>query len=94
MTCTTSRSSIPPPFNKAVFESLKPGGTYIVIDHSAAKGAALRDTSTLHRIDEESVKTEVKAAGFEYRRQQQRIGQCRPIRAPRKIFRSGDPRQD
>src|SRR6478735_8500843 len=26
-------------FNKAVFASLKPGGTYIVIDHVAAKGA-------------------------------------------------------
>ena len=53
-------------FNKAVFDSLKPGGTYVVIDHSAQKGSGVRDTATLHRIDEDAVKSEVKAAGFEY----------------------------
>ncbi len=36
-------------FNKAVFDSLKPGGTYIVIDHAAEKGAGFAATSTLHR---------------------------------------------
>jgi predicted methyltransferase len=50
--------------NKAVFDALKPGGLYVVIDHSAEKGSALRDTNTLHRIDEASVKSEVEAAGF------------------------------
>jgi predicted methyltransferase len=50
--------------NKAVFAALKPGGHYIVIDHSAAAGSGLRDTNTLHRIDEASVKAEVEAAGF------------------------------
>lgn len=53
-------------FNKAVFDSLKAGGTYVVIDHSAQKASGVRDTATLHRIDEETVKSEVKAAGFEY----------------------------
>jgi predicted methyltransferase len=43
---------------------LKPGGLYIVLDHSAEKGSGLRDTETLHRIDEASVKSEVLAAGF------------------------------
>ncbi len=51
-------------FNKGVFNALKPGGTYIVIDHAAAKGAGTKDTSTLHRIDPDVVKTEVTAAGF------------------------------
>jgi predicted methyltransferase len=51
-------------FNKAAFNALKPGGTYIVIDHAAAAGSGARDTSTLHRIDSEVVKTEVEAAGF------------------------------
>jgi predicted methyltransferase len=51
--------------NKAVFDALKPGGTYFVLDHSAAAGSGTRDTNTLHRIDEETVKQEVKAAGFE-----------------------------
>jgi len=53
-------------FNKAVFESLKPGGIYIVIDHAAEKGAGFTATSTLHRSDPNAVKTEVMAAGFEF----------------------------
>jgi predicted methyltransferase len=51
--------------NKAVFDALKPGGIYFVLDHAAAAGSGTRDTNTLHRIDEETVKQEVKAAGFE-----------------------------
>jgi predicted methyltransferase len=51
-------------FNKAVFDALKPGGIYIVIDHAAAPGAGTSVTSTLHRIDPETVKSEVAAAGF------------------------------
>jgi predicted methyltransferase len=52
--------------NKAVFAALKPGGTYMVIDHAAAPGSGAKDTSTLHRIDPDLVKTEVTAAGFEF----------------------------
>ena len=50
--------------NKAVFNALKPGGTYIVIDHAAEKGSGGRDTNTLHRVDPDLVKQEVLAAGF------------------------------
>ncbi len=50
--------------DKAVFAALKPGGVYLVLDHAAAAGSGLRDTSTLHRIDEEAVKTEVESVGF------------------------------
>src|SRR5262249_39847492 len=53
-------------FDKAVFNALKPGGVCIVLDHAAEKGSALRDTSTLHRIDAETVKKEVEAAGFKF----------------------------
>jgi predicted methyltransferase len=53
-------------FNKAVFDSLKPGGTYIVIDHATEKGAGFTATSTLHRSDPDAVKTEVMAAGFAF----------------------------
>jgi predicted methyltransferase len=35
-----------------------------LIDHAAAAGSGLRDTNTLHRIVEASVKSEVEAAGF------------------------------
>jgi predicted methyltransferase len=52
--------------NAAVFAALKPGGLYVIVDHSAEAGSALRDTETLHRIDEATVKQQVLAAGFEY----------------------------
>ena len=51
-------------YNKAVFDSLKPGGYYVVIDHAAAPGAGLSHTEDLHRIDPATVKAEVTAAGF------------------------------
>ncbi|HZF29015.1 MAG TPA: methyltransferase [Gammaproteobacteria bacterium] len=52
--------------NAAVLAALKPGGLYVIVDHSAEAGSGLRDTDTLHRIDEASVKQQVLAAGFEY----------------------------
>jgi len=51
--------------NHAIFAALKPGGSYFVLDHAAEAGSGTRDTNTTHRIDEETVKQEVKAAGFE-----------------------------
>jgi predicted methyltransferase len=51
-------------FNKKVFDGLKPGGIYLVLDHAAAAGSGARDTKTLHRIDPETVKQEIVAAGF------------------------------
>lgn len=52
--------------NKAVFEALKPGGYYIVLDHAAADGAPLDVANTLHRIDPAIVKKELEAAGFKF----------------------------
>jgi predicted methyltransferase len=51
--------------NAAVFKALKPGGVYLIVDHRAESGSGLRDTNTLHRIDEAAVKSEVEAAGFQ-----------------------------
>ena len=51
-------------FNQMVFETLKPGGIYLILDHEAEPGSGARDTATLHRIDAETVKKEVLAAGF------------------------------
>lgn len=51
-------------FNKQVFDMLKPGGYYIVVDHRAAEGAPVDVAESLHRIDPAIVKREVEAAGF------------------------------
>lgn len=50
--------------NREVFKALKPGGLYVIIDHAAEPGSGMRDTDTLHRIDEAIVKKQVLAAGF------------------------------
>jgi len=52
--------------NKKIYDALKPGGLYVVLDHAAEPGSGLRDTETLHRIDEATVKSEVLAAGFKF----------------------------
>jgi predicted methyltransferase len=52
--------------NAAIFEALKPGGVFLVIDHAAASGSGLRDTERLHRIDSSAVIAEVTAAGFKF----------------------------
>ena len=51
-------------FNQAVYESLKPGGRYVIVDHAAAAGSGTGDTQALHRIDPATVRAEVEAAGF------------------------------
>jgi predicted methyltransferase len=51
--------------NAAIFRSLEPGGVYVVIDSSAKPGTGVSDVQTLHRIDEQTVKDEVLAAGFQ-----------------------------
>jgi predicted methyltransferase len=52
-------------FNKGVFDALKPGGTYVVLDH-VAKPDTANATSTVHRIDPAVVRKEVEAAGFKF----------------------------
>ena len=51
-------------FNRSVYASLKPGGTYLVIDHSSVAGAGASVSKTLHRIEASTVKAEILAAGF------------------------------
>ncbi len=51
-------------FNRAVYERLKPGGVYVIVDHAAAAGTGASDAPTLHRIDPAFVRQEVEAAGF------------------------------
>ena len=51
-------------FNRVVYERLKPGGSYVIVDHAAASGAGTNDAQSLHRIEPASVREEVEAAGF------------------------------
>lgn len=51
--------------NSRIFDALRPGGTFIVIDHKAEDGSGWRDAMTLHRIDAQTIVDEVTAAGFE-----------------------------
>lgn len=69
-----------PAFNRKVFASLKPGGLYVVLDHSALADAPDDVTETLHRIQQDRVKREVEAAGFEL------VGESHLLANP------GDPR--
>jgi predicted methyltransferase len=48
------------------FKALKPGGTFMVIDHVAKAGRGLADTDTLHRIDPAAVRRIVEGAGFSF----------------------------
>ena len=52
--------------NNAVFKILRPGGTYIVVDHAAKAGSGMRDTEKLHRIDPATVRQQAEQAGFEF----------------------------
>ncbi|MGN6517117.1 MAG: class I SAM-dependent methyltransferase [Rhizomicrobium sp.] len=51
-------------FNRHVYDVLKPGGTYFVLDHQANPGTSEADIAKLHRIEKAQVIREVEAAGF------------------------------
>ncbi|HEX5354539.1 MAG TPA: methyltransferase [Rhodanobacteraceae bacterium] len=51
-------------FNQQVYDALKPGGVFVIVDHIAPAGTGIRDTYSLHRIDPAAVKKEVESAGF------------------------------
>jgi predicted methyltransferase len=50
--------------NANILASLKPGGHFCVVDHSARAGSGLTAVEKLHRIEEKVVVDEVSKAGF------------------------------
>ena len=50
--------------NQAVFRGLKPGGLYVIADHSGRPGTGISEAGTLHRVEEAFLRHEVEAAGF------------------------------
>jgi predicted methyltransferase len=55
-----------PALNRQIFDALKPGGVYVIIDHAAVAGHTINPDpqADLHRIDQAQVIREVTAAGF------------------------------
>ncbi len=49
---------------RAVYDVLKPGGIFGIVDHSAREGDGVSQAKNLHRIEEKVVVLEVEAAGF------------------------------
>ena len=52
--------------NAALFAALKPGGVYVIADHSGRPGTGISESGTLHRVEEAFVRREVEAAGFRF----------------------------
>ena len=50
--------------NRAIFRALKPGGIYVIIDHSSKEGSGVSEVKTLHRVEEVVVRDDVLGAGF------------------------------
>jgi predicted methyltransferase len=50
--------------NRAVFAALKPGGLYVIADHSGRPGTGISESGTLHRIEQAFLRAEVERAGF------------------------------
>lgn len=50
----------------ALYAALKPGGTLVVVDHSAAAGTGSTAADTIHRIDPAFTRMTLEKAGFRY----------------------------
>jgi predicted methyltransferase len=51
-------------FDRAVYEALKPGGIFLILDHQGWPGMTDADIEKVHRIDKAQVIREVTSAGF------------------------------
>jgi predicted methyltransferase len=51
---------------KKLYDSLKPGGVLLVIDHAANPDPAFALPQTLHRIDPAAARAEIEGAGFKF----------------------------
>ena len=50
--------------NRRLYEALKAGGSFVIVDHAARPGTGTGATKSLHRIDQAVVIAEVTQAGF------------------------------
>ena len=61
---TTYMTVVRAEMNRKLLAALKPGGLFIVADHSALAGQGVSVAKTLHRIEEATLRAEIEAAGF------------------------------
>ena len=61
---------------KAIYDALKPGGVFVVLDHAAPAGTAIDPADRTHRIDPAIVRKEVEAVGFKFE------GESKALRNP------------
>jgi predicted methyltransferase len=52
-------------FLKQIHRALKPGGVFLIVDHSAKPGSGKAPAQDLHRIDEAFAKKDIASHGFE-----------------------------
>lgn len=52
--------------DKLIYDSIKPGGVLIVLDHAAAAGTPIDADDKLHRIDPAAVRKQLEGSGFRY----------------------------
>jgi predicted methyltransferase len=52
--------------NRAVFAALKAGGVYGIVDHSGLAGSGVGGVKTVHRIEEQTLRSEIEHAGFRF----------------------------
>jgi predicted methyltransferase len=62
--------------DKMIFDSLKPGGVLIVLDHAAAPGTPIDPDDKLHRIDPAAVRKQLESSGFQF------VGESKVLRNP------------
>ena len=53
-------------FLEQIFSALKPGGRFVVVDHSADASMDLETLTDLHRIEESFARQEIESAGFKF----------------------------
>lgn len=52
--------------DKLIYDAIKPGGVFIVLDHAAAAGTPIDPDDKLHRIDPAQVRKQLESSGFKF----------------------------